>query len=158
MDLTREFLRHTVATVAYRGGKAVRGASPAFAGFTVGDSPRTPVHILAHIGDLMDWALHLARGAHVWNDSPPLEWDLEVERFHSSLRRFDEFLASDAPLGAPLEKLFQGPVADALTHVGQITMLRRLAGTPMKSENYFKAEIEAGHVGAEQTPATREFN
>lgn len=157
-DPKRELLRHTVATVAYRGGKAVRGAPPGFASFTIGDSPKTPAHILAHLGDLFDWALQLAQGEKAWHDSTPLEWDREVERFFTALRRFDDYLAGDAPLGSTLEKLFQGPVADALTHVGQLAMLRRLASAKMKSENYFQAEIVAGRVGPEQTPPRREFD
>ena len=156
-DPKRELLRHAVATVAYRGGKTVRGAPASFAGFTIGDSPRTPAHILAHLGDLFDWALQLAQGQKAWHDSTPLEWDHEAERFFAAVRRFDDYLASDAPLGNTPEKLFQGPIADALTHVGQLAMLRRLAGAKMKSENYFQAEIVAGRVGAEQTPARREF-
>jgi hypothetical protein len=158
MDPTRQLLRHAVATVAYRGGKAVRGAPPSFAHFTTGDSPRTPAHILAHLGDLFDWAVHLASGEPAWKDSAPLQWDREVERFHAALRRFDDYLASDKPLLEPAEKLFQGPVADALTHVGQIAMLRRLAGAKMRSENYLKAEIVAGRVGPEQTAPKREFD
>lgn len=157
-DPARELLRHTVATVAYRGGKSVRGAPPTFAGFRVGDTTRTPAQVLAHVGDLFDWALHLARGKHVWNDSPPREWDREVERFFATLRAFDDYLASDAPLGCPAQQLFQGPVADALNHIGQINMLRRLAGSPVKGENYFKAEIVAGRVGAEQAAPRREFD
>ncbi len=157
-DPVRAFLRHTVATVAYRGGKAVRGASAAFANFGIGEKPKTPVQILAHIGDLFDWAITLADGAQLWKDSTPLPWEQEVERFHAALRTFDERLASPAPLACEVEKLFQGPVADALTHVGQLTMLRRLAATPMKSENYFRAEIVAGRTGAEQTTPKREFD
>jgi hypothetical protein len=158
MDQGTALLRHTVATVAYRGGKAVRGAPPAFAGFTLADSSKTPARLLAHIGDLFDWALGLAQGRQDWHDSAPLEWGREVERFHAALKRFDDYLASGAPLSVPAEKLFQGPVADALTHVGQLAMLRRLAGARMRSENYFKADIQVGRVGAEQTPAAREFD
>jgi hypothetical protein len=154
----RALLRHTVATVAYRGGKAVRGAPPSFAGFRAGDSTRTPVQILAHIGDLFDWALSLARGRHVWRDSPPLAWESEVRRLFATLATFDAYLASDAELASTAEKLFQGPVADALNHVGQINMLRRLAGSPVRGENYFKAEIVAGRVGAEQSAAAVEFD
>src|ERR1700674_2620494 len=146
MDPTRQFLRHTVATVAYRGGKAARGAPPSFAHFTTGDSPRTPAHILTHLGDLFDLALRLAKGEQVWKDSVALEWDREVARFHSALQRFDDYLASDKPLLESVAKLFQGPVADALTHVGQLAMMRRLAGAKMKSENYFNADIVAGRV------------
>jgi hypothetical protein len=87
-----------------------------------------------------------------------LPWDGEVERFFTALQRFDDYLASDAPLAAPPERIFQGAVADALTHVGQLAMLRRLAGARMKSENYSRAEIVAGRIGAEQTPARREFD
>jgi hypothetical protein len=158
MDPKRDMLRHTVATVAYRGGKAVRGAPPSFASFRAGETTRTPAAILAHIGDLFDWALSIARGAQAWNNSTPLAWDEEVARFFATLQRFDDYLASDAPLACEPEQLFQGPVADALNHVGQIAMLRRLAGTPIKAENYYRAEIVCGRVGAGQTPPQREFD
>jgi hypothetical protein len=151
-------LRHTVATVAYRGGKAVRGAPDSFATFSPDGTPRTPLTILAHIGDLYDWALSQAKGAEAWNNSTPLEWDREVERFFATLQRFDDFLASDAALAVTPEKLFQGAVADSLTHIGQLAMLRRLGGVKMKSENYSRADITAGRVGAEQTAPKREFD
>jgi hypothetical protein len=157
-DSGREFLRHTVATLAYRGGKAIRGAPADFAGFSVGPSSRTPLEILAHVGDLFDWAVALARGEHVWNSSTPTSWDAEVERFFAGLRRFDDVLAGDDPLGFAAERLFQGPVADALTHVGQISMLRRLAGAPVRAENYFKAEIQSGRVGSDQHAPRVEFD
>ena len=85
MDDKRAMLRHTLATVAYRGGKAVRGAAVGFGSFEIGTPPRTPVKILAHIGDLFDWAMTIADGAQKWSDSVPLEWDREVERFHATL-------------------------------------------------------------------------
>jgi hypothetical protein len=151
-------LRHAVATVAYRGGKAVREAPAAFATFSPDGSPRTAVKILAHIGDLYDWALTQAKGAEAWNDSTPLEWDREVARFFAALGRFDEYLASDAPLATSAEKLFQGAVADSLAHVGQLAMMRRLGGVKMKSENYSRADIVAGRVGSAQTPPKREFD
>jgi hypothetical protein len=151
-------LRHTVATLAYRGGKAVREAPDGFEGFRVGPHTRTPGQILAHIGDLLDWALNLARGRKVWNDSAPLPWPREVDRFFAGLAALDEYLAGDAPLQSPAEALFQGPIADALAHVGQIAMMRRLAGKPVRGENYHKAEIVSGRVGPEQAPARREFD
>lgn len=158
MDAKRELLRHTVATLAYRGGKAVRQAPPAFATFRAGDSTRTPEKILAHLGDLFDWAMSLAQGAPAWQNSTPLPWEQEVERFFSALKKFDDYLVSAAPLACSVEKLFQGPVADALTHVGQLTMLRRMLGSPIRSENYFKAEIVAGRVGTEQVAPKFEFD
>ena len=158
MDGDRLLLRHTVATVAYRGGKAVRGAPPSFAEFRVGERTRTPAQMLAHIGDLFDWALSLAKGAHTWHDSTPLDWDAEVARFFATLERFDAFLASDAPLGTTAAKLFQGPVADALTHIGQINLLRRIAGAPVRGENYFKADIVSGRTGADQSAPRVEFD
>ena len=157
MDDKRGLLRHAVATIAYRGGKAVRGAPAGFADFRAGDASRTPAAILAHMGDLFDWALSIARGAQAWKDSTPLAWDAEIARFFETLKRFDDFLQSDAPLAVPAERLFQGPIADALTHVGQIAMLRRLAAAPIRPENYYQADIAAGRVGAEQTPPRREF-
>ena len=156
-DPAREFLRHTVATLAYRGGKVLRGAPAAFAAFQAGDGVRTPGQILAHVGDLFDWALSLARGEPAWKDSAPLSWEGGTSRFFEALGRLDAVLASGAPLGCPPERLFQGPVSDALAHVGQIAILRRLAGAPIRGENYFKADVAAGRVGAEQTAAKVEF-
>ena len=158
IDEKRELLRHAVATLAYRGGKAMRDVPAHFAAFRLGDESRSASEILAHIGDLLDWALCLAKGEHNWKNSAPLEWEREVERFHSALQRFDDYLATDEPLGFPPEKLFQGPIADALTHVGQIAMLRRVAGAPMRGENYFKAEILAGRVGPVQQAPRLEFD
>src|SRR5262249_10395524 len=123
----RQLLRHTVATIAYRGGKALRDAPDHFSSFHIGDKTRTPAQILAHLGDLFDWALSIAQGSQTCHDSPPLPWEAETARFFAALKKFDESLASSEPLHAPAEGLFQGPVADALTHVGQIAMLRRLA-------------------------------
>jgi hypothetical protein len=158
MDDKRALLRHTVATVAYRGGKALRGAPGSFAAFTPDGTRRTPAKILAHIGDLYEWALSQATGAESWNESTPLEWEREIDRFFTTLQRFDDYLASDAALAVPAERLFQGAVADSLAHIGQLAMLRRLAGVRMKSENYSRADIVAGRVGAEQTAPKREFN
>src|SRR5437667_10600648 len=118
-DSKREMLRHTVATLAYRGSKAVRGAPDSFASFKASETTRTPAQILAHIGDLLDWALSIAKGDETWNNSEPLSWSQEIERFHSALGKFDEYLASESELAATCERLFQGPIADALTHVGQ---------------------------------------
>ncbi len=153
-----EFLRHTLATIAYRGGKTIRDAGPDFANYGSPDSPRTPARILAHIGDLMEWALSMAEGNQKWQDSPSLAWEKERDRFFATLKKFDDYLASGKPLHAPAEKLFQGPIADALTHVGQLAMLRRLAGIPMKGENYFVADITAGNTSPEQAAPRKEFS
>ncbi len=157
MSESRTLLRHTLATLAYRGGKAIRSAPPSFANYGAPDSSRTPAKILAHIGDLMDWGLSMADGRRHWHDSTPLEWNQECERFFAALKKFDDYLASDQPLQAPIEKLIQGPVADAFTHVGQIAMLRRLSGAPMKGENYYVADIAVGRVGPDQSPPRKEF-
>lgn len=154
----RELLRHTVATLAYRAGKAVRHAPPHFAAFAVAPGSRTPGQILAHMGDLFDWALSMAKGTQTWRDSTPLQWDQEVARFFAALGAFDAYLGSDEPLGLPIERLFQGPVADALTHTGQLTMLRRLVGSPVKAENYAKASITVGTVGVSQATPRVEFD
>ena len=156
-DVARELLRHAIATVAYRGAKTLRGAPASFSEFSAGSSSRTAGQILAHIGDLFDWALSIARGEPQWQDSSPLAWASEVSRFHRTIAAFDEYLASGLPLHGPAEQLFQGPVADALSHVGQLALLRRLAQAPIKGENYFKADIAAGRVGAEQSAPRREF-
>jgi len=153
-----DLLRHTVATLAYRAGKAMRGAPAEFANFRAGEGGRTPAEIVAHMSDLFDWALALADGKHFWRTSPPLEWEAGEARFFAALEAFDRRLASDQPLAAQPEKLFQGPIADALTHTGQIAMLRRMAACPCRGENYFAAQIETGRVGLAQAAAVVEFD
>jgi len=157
-DPGRQLLRHTVATLAYRAGRPLRGAPDSFGDFRISADARTSAEVLAHMGDLLDWALSLARGKQQWRNSTPQPWDREVQRFFASLAAFDAYLASDAPLHAPPEKLFQGPIADALTHVGQIATRRRLARAPVRGENYFVADIVAGRVGLEQSAPRREFD
>jgi len=157
MTDSRPFLRHTLATLAYRGAKAIRNAGPNFADYGLPETTRTPAKILAHIGPLMDWGLAMSDGRREWHDSSPLAWEKECDRFFTALKKFDEYLASEKPLEVSAEKLFQGPIADALTHVGQIAMLRRMAGVPMKGENYFVAEITIGRVGADQAAPRKEF-
>ena len=149
MDLKREVLRHMVATVAYRGGLAVVDAPESFASFRAHDTTRTPGEILAHIGDLLEGSLYLLKGEMVFLTSTPLPWKEEITRFFSAIKNLDSYLVSDAPLACPVEKLVQGPIGDALTHVGQIVMLRRIAGNPIRSAAYFTAEIVAGEVNQE---------
>jgi hypothetical protein len=152
-----DLLRHTVATLAYRAGKVLRGAPPEFADFRLDAASRTPAEILAHMGDLFDWALSIANGRETWHNSTPLPWDKEVARFFAALEAFDARLAQPEPLGTTPERLFQGPIADGLTHTGQLAMLRRVAGCRISGENYFVAAIASGRVGADQPAPVKEF-
>jgi hypothetical protein len=155
MDEKRELLRHTLATLAYRASRALENAPDHFAAYN--GAGRLPVEILAHMGDLFDWALSIAVGSGQWHNTQPRAWIEEQNRFFSSLKTFDAFLASDAPLHAPVERLMQGPVADALTHVGQLAMLRRLSGSPSRGENFYVAEIAVGQVDAVQPAPVQTF-
>ena len=157
-DSKLHMLRHTVATLAYRGGKALRGAPAGFSEFRPAAGTRTPREILAHVCDLFDWAVKMADGVHEWRPQPARSWEEDTARFFAALEAFDRRLGSGAPLGFDAEHLFQGPVADALTHVGQIAMLRRMAGAPVKGENYVRAQIAAGRVGADQAAPVFEFD
>ena len=151
----REMLRHMVATVAYRGGLAITDMPPEFSAFRAHETTRTPGEILAHIGDLLEGSLYLLKGEMVFLTSKPLPWTDEIARFFSAVKHLDEFLASEAPLACPVEKLIQGPIGDALTHVGQIVMQRRMAGSPIQSPGYFTADVVAGEIN-EQTFAKSE--
>jgi len=157
-ELNREMFRHIVASLAYRATKTLRDTPDAFATFRMDAKSRTPVEILAHMGDLFDWALSMSKGEDIWHDSDNHAWNREVTRFCDSLQKFDTYLASNAPIVCPLERLFQGPIADAFTHVGQLAMLRRFAGVPIGGENYFKADVIIGKVGLEQCKPRKEFD
>ena len=156
-DAARQFLRHAVATLAYRGSKVLRDAPADFSSFPGEAGGRSAGAILSHIDDLLDWGLSMANGKREWHDSKPQLWNEDVHRFYAALAAFDAYLASDQPLHSPVEMLFQGPVADALTHVGQLAMMRRVAGAPVTGENYLVAEINAGRVGSDQAAPKREF-
>jgi len=109
MEEKRELLRHTLASLAYRAARALGGAPEEFADFS--DAGRTPVQILAHMGDLFDWAISAAQGKERWHTSRPHPWATEQHRFFASLHAFDSYLCSDEPLYAAPEALFQGPIA-----------------------------------------------
>jgi hypothetical protein len=157
-DTTRNVLRHMVATLAYRAGKVLRNVPPEFAEFSPGPATRAPVQILGHMADLMSWAVHMIEGEYVWRPESTGNWNTELRRFFDGLESLDRHLASGAPLGHTPEMLIQGPLADALTHVGQLGMLRGAAGFPVRPESYARAEIVIGRVGLEQAPPGREFD
>ena len=154
----RDLLRHALATLAYRASKALRDPPADFDSFRIGPTSRTPVEILGHMGDLMAWGLSMAEGEQRWSDTRSNDWEELYVRFFDTLGAFDAYLESDGVLGHPAAKLLQGPVADALTHVGQIAMLRRLGGAAVRGENYFKADVQTGRVGADQAPPAYEFD
>jgi hypothetical protein len=155
-DPQRQLIRHLLATLAYRTAKALRGAPEGFADYQAPGGVKTPVRVLAHMGDLMEWALRMVQGNKEWREGTPLPLERESERFFGSLKGLDDFLASDAPLQS-VERLVQGPIVDAITHSGQLAMLRRQAGAPIRAEAYFISEIAVGRVGADQAPPKREL-
>ena len=153
----RAVLRHLAATLAYRAAKVLRDAPPDFANASFGDSTRSPVLIVAHLGDLMAWGVSLCRGEYTWKAEGGDDWNAEVDRFFANLASLDQALASESFAGS-IEKMIQGPLADALTHVGQLAMLRGMAGVPIRPEAYARAAITVGRVGLNQPPPGREFN
>jgi hypothetical protein len=158
-DPAREIVRHTLATLAYRASKAVRGAPESYGGFRVGPTTRTPAEILAHMSDLMEWSLTMAQGRAEWRSVPPQAWVNDVDRLFSGITTLDRYLASGTAVErSMLLQLVQGPIADALTHTGQLTLLRRLADSPVRGEDYPRASISAGQTGLEQPPPRFEFD
>ena len=151
-------LRHLVATLAYRAAKVLKDAPPDFATFQLAVATRRPVRIVAHMADLMSWAVTLANGDYVWKAEGGEDWNTEVARFFDRLAALDAALEQRALPDGAAEKLIQGPLADALTHVGQLAMLRGAAGTPVRPESYARADIAAGRVGMTQSAPVREFD
>jgi hypothetical protein len=154
----RGVLRHLAATLAYRAAKVLRDVPPGFAETPHGAATRRPVEIVAHLADLMAWAVHLARGEHTWAAAGSDDWDAEVTRFFEGLAALDGELEDREINQTSVEKLVQGPLADALTHVGQLAMLRGVAGVPIRPESYARAEIVVGRVGREQAAPRYEFD
>lgn len=157
-ESTRRLLRHTVATLAYRAGKVLRDVPDGFDAQRLSPASRSAGEILAHMVDLLAWGERMARGEYRWEAGGTLAWETGVERFFAGLAALDCALveAGDGPF--PAGMLFQGPIADALTHVGQLSLLRGLAGRPVRPESYARATIEAGRVGRDQAAPGREFD
>ena len=157
-DPGRIVLRQLAATLAYRAAKVLRDAPPGFAQFTFGSSTRQPVRIVAHLADLMTWGVAMAAGGKEWKAGGSDDWAVEVERFFAGLAALDAAIAADGPFAGSIDKLIQGPFADALTHVGQLSMLRGMAGAPVRPESYARATIVVGQVGLEQALPGFEFD
>lgn len=157
-DPSRIVLRHLAATLAYRAAKVLRDAPPEFGRQTFRSSTRQPVRIVAHLADLMAWGVALAAGGKEWKAEGSDDWAKEVDRFFAGLAALDAAIAVDGPFAGSIEKLIQGPFADALTHVGQLSMLRGMSGAPVRPESYARAQIVVGTVGLEQAPPGFEFD
>ena len=151
-------LRQLTATLAYRAAKVLRDVPPEFARFTCGESTRNPVQIVAHLADLMAWGETIAAGDIKWQAGGSDDWDREVARFFDGLAALDAALAADGPFKGSVDKLIQGPLADALTHIGQLAMMRGMAGAPLRPESYARAKIQAGRVGRDQPAPGYEFD
>lgn len=145
MEETRALLRHLVATIAHRAGHCLRDAPPGFPDFAAGAGVRTPAQILGHLTGLMHAAGALLTGA-PRRESPAAGWEAGIAAFEDALRGLDAAIAGAAAWREPLPAL-QGPLADALTHIGQLALLRRLAGAPIAGGGYPRADIRAGEIG-----------
>lgn len=149
--------RHILATIAYRLSKVVRDAPPDFAAFRSGDGGPTAGAILSHVADLFSWTSRILAGDKSWNEHPGESWEDANARCFAALQTLDGQLAAGTSGTYSLEQLFQGPLSDSLTHVGQLAMLRRMAGAPTIGENYVVADIKPGVVGIDQPPPRRPF-
>ncbi len=151
MDDNRKLLRHFLAALAYRTQKALRGAPDSFGSFRVQDGVRTPAELVRHMTSVLGFARTCFIGGGYRPDPLPSLAD-EVERLHEMLQDLARYLESGAPLmnGVTVEQLLQGPFSDAMTHAGQLALLRRLAGSPVAPENFVAAEISAERLGADQ--------
>jgi len=151
-------LRHAVATLAYRSAKVLRDPPAGVDHFRAASTTRSAVQILAHMADLLEWTRHQSDRETEWHTSEIQSWQFELARFWAAMKALDDRLAAPVPLAAAPESIFQGPIADALTHVGQLATLRRLAGSGVRAENYFRAHIVPGRVGMDQAPPKYEFD
>ena len=156
MEPTVQAVRHVLATLAYRFQKAVRGAPESFTELDAGHGIRTPREIVHHMNGVLGYLREgVARGdPDAWYDHPELDLAGEIAALHASLHELDDLLTAERDWNVDtLHRMIQGPLADALTHVGQLALLRRVAGDPIPAENFFKADVTIGRVGPDQPPA-----
>lgn len=154
----RDLLRHTVSTLAYRAEKVLREVPAPFADHRIGAASRTPMEILDHLGDLVEWGDRMARGEYKWEPQQSGTWQAACDRFFNGLSAFDRSLEQSTFERHSADQIFQGPVADALTHIGQLALIRGIVGGPVRPESYAGAEIRLGRVGREQSSVRKEFD
>ena len=151
MEAKRKLLNHFLAALAYRTQKALRNAPADFGSFRATEGVRTPAELLRHMTSVLGYARTHFVGGRYWPE--PLETlDEEIERFHEMLGLLAQHLRNGDPFleGMSEERLLQGPFSDAMTHAGQLALLRRLAGAPVPPENFIVAEIGAERLGPDQ--------
>ncbi len=151
MEKTRKLLSHSVAAIAYRTHKAIHGAPAGFGSFKAGPGVRTPQQILRHMSDVLGFASTFYTGGR-WRAHLKPSWSEEVDRFYEVLGVLRQHILDDELKGTTPERLLQGPLSDAISHSGQLAMLRRLAGSPIPPENFIEADIHEDRVGADQAP------
>ncbi len=151
MDERRGLLRHFLAALAYRTQKALRGAPEEFGDFIAGEGVRTPAELVRHMTSVLGYARTFFVGGH-YRPEPLPSLSEEITRFHEMLGDLSRRLEAGDPFlqGLTAERLLQGPFSDAMTHAGQLAMLRRLAGDPVPPENFIVADIDAAHCGPDQ--------
>jgi hypothetical protein len=152
MDDKRALLKHFLAALAYRTQKALRGSPEDFADFRAAPGIRTPHELIRHMDGVLGYARTFFIGGKY---RPPKLDDFQgaVLHFHEVLTDLGHDLESRSELhDIKPEQLLQGPFADAMTHAGQLAMLRRLAGSPIPSENFIYADIRADNLGPDQPP------
>jgi hypothetical protein len=150
MTESRRLLQHFLAALAYRTQKALRGAPDSFAEFSAGSQVRTPHELVWHLTGLMGYARTMFHGGR-FQPSRLDSLDEEVDRFHSTLEQLrDDFGNSDLVSTITDEQFLHGPLSDAMTHVGQLAMLRRLHGDPVPSENFIFAKIDSTNLSRDQ--------
>ncbi len=150
MDDKRHMLRHFLAALAYRTQKAIRGAPADFAEFKAGNDVRTPKELVRHMTSVLGYARTFFIGGE-FRPEPLPTFRKEIERFHETLEDLSNLLNAETPLqGLTEEQMLQGQFSDAMTHAGQLAMLRRLHGDPVRSENFIHAEISPDNLTADQ--------
>lgn len=143
-------LTHFLAALAYRTQKALRGAPADFSTFEAGNLTRTPTELVRHMTSVLGYARTLFRGGTYRPEALPT-FDDEVGRFHGVIADLVDHLRSGEGLsGVTPEQLLQGPFSDAMTHAGQLAMLRRLHGSPVPPEDFVFADIDPSNVGPDQ--------
>lgn len=151
----REVLRHFLASIAYHAQKAIRGAPPGYWTFSPGNHVRPPEAILRHMTSVLGYARTFFLGGHYEPDPRPSVL-AEIDRFHTLLEDVSRLLQAGAPLQGITElQLLQGPLSDVMTHIGQLSLLRRLYGNPVPPENFVYADISPDRLGKDQPPPRR---
>ncbi len=140
MNQNSHFIQHFLKVLSYRFEKAIHNAAESYPKHASGHGIRTPLELLGHMNGVLEFAISSLKNQPRRN-IPEQSWQEQITLYYEKLKELNQLMQENSFDTDTLERILQGPLADAMTHIGQLAMMRRLANSAIAGENYFAADM-----------------